>query len=50
VDGDSVTPISTGMLPGAEQLVLPGVWHNQAPGKLWYGSPEVVEAWDKFIP
>jgi hypothetical protein len=50
VDGDGVCPVQTGLLPGAESLVLPGVWHNAEPGKLWYGSQQVVPQWDKFLP
>ncbi|WIA15276.1 hypothetical protein OEZ85_001947 [Tetradesmus obliquus] len=50
VDGDGVCPVQTGLLPGAEQLVLPGVWHNAEPGKLWYGSQQVVPLWDSFLP
>jgi hypothetical protein len=50
VDGDGVTPISSALLPGAQQLVLPGVWHNAAPGKEWYGTRDVVAQWDKWLP
>lgn len=52
VDGDGVTPISSALLPGADHLVLPGVWHNAQPqaGKKWYGTADVVEEWDKFLP
>lgn len=50
VDGDGVCPVQTALLPGAESLVLPGVWHNAEPGKLWYGSQQVVPAWDNFLP
>lgn len=35
---------------GAEQLVLPGVWHNAESGKLWYGSHQVVQLRDSFLP
>lgn len=50
VDGDGVTPIQCSLLPGAQHLVLPGVWHNAAPGKHWYGTQEVVEQWDSLLP
>lgn len=52
VDGDGVTPISAALLPGAQHLVLPDVYHNQnqSPGCAWYGTREVVEQWDKFLP
>lgn len=50
VDGDGVTPVSCSLLPGAQHLVLPEVWHNAAPGKKWYGTREVVDQWDSLIP
>jgi hypothetical protein len=50
VHGDGVCPIETALLPGAESLILPGVWHNAAPGKLWYGSADVVAAWEQLLP
>lgn len=50
VDGDGVCPVETAVVPGAEVLVLPGVWHNAEPGKLWYGSAQVVKQWDKLLP
>lgn len=50
VDGDGVTPLACASLPGAASLVLPGVWHNAAPGKRWYGSDEVVEQWGALLP
>lgn len=50
VDGDGVCPVETATVPGAELLVLPDVWHDAAPDKLWYGSREVVEQWDKYLP
>lgn len=50
VDGDGVTPLACAMLPGAAELVLPGVWHNRAPGRRWYGSDDVVEQWAQLLP
>eukprot|EP00878_Enallax_costatus_P023019 GHUV01024466.1.p1 GENE.GHUV01024466.1~~GHUV01024466.1.p1 ORF type:complete len:143 (+),score=24.13 GHUV01024466.1:164-592(+) len=50
VEGDGVCPVRTGTIPGARTLVLPDVWHNQEPGKLWYGSMEVVQQWDQYLP
>lgn len=50
VEGDGVCPVQTGIIPGATTVILPGVWHNQEPGKLWYGSMEVVQQWDKYLP
>jgi hypothetical protein len=50
VDGDGVCPVQTALLSGAESLILPGVWHNAEPGKLWYGSQQVVPLWDTFLP
>ena len=50
VPGDGVCPLETGRLPGAEHVVLPGVWHQEDKAKLWYGSKEAVPLWDKYLP
>jgi hypothetical protein len=49
--GDGVCPQHTALLPGAEHVVLPRVWHSPSavPGRLWYGSPAVVEQWAQYI-
>jgi hypothetical protein len=49
--GDGVCPEQIALLPGAERLVLPRVWHSPqaVPGRLWYGSPQVVEQWAQYI-
>lgn len=51
VDGDGVTPLSIALLPGAEQLVLEGVWHSprRSPGQLWYGSAAARERWRHYL-
>lgn len=38
-------------LPGAESLVLPGVWHfpRWSAAQPWYGSPEVTELWQPYL-
>jgi triacylglycerol esterase/lipase EstA (alpha/beta hydrolase family) len=43
--GDGITPIESAHLAGADNLTLENVLHSPRPGKLWYGSPEVVKAW-----
>jgi len=43
--GDGITPISAAHLDGAENLVFDDVYHSPKPGRLWYGSPEVVDRW-----
>lgn len=51
VEGDGVCPVETALLPGAEHVVWPGIWHTEkGPGKLWYGSEQVVEWWDEYLP
>ncbi len=51
VDGDGVTPIQIAHLPGARNLILPGVWHNPGggPAKPWYGDPAVLERWVQHL-
>ena len=51
--GDGVAPTCLAILPGAAGvIILPDVRHmNIFPfyGLPWYGSPEVVAAWDKVL-
>lgn len=51
VVGDFVTPLCISQLPGAEALILPGVWHipRRTPGQLWYGDAEVQAAWEHLL-
>ena len=51
VDGDGVTPLCIACVPGAEELVLPGVWHSprRSAGQLWYGDPAVQEQWQQYL-
>lgn len=45
VPGDGAVPVQAALLPGAEHLVLDGVYHNKHLGH-WYGSGrETVERW-----
>jgi triacylglycerol esterase/lipase EstA (alpha/beta hydrolase family) len=47
--GDGITPIAAAHLEGAENIVLEDVWHSpRSPGK-WYGSPETVPSWLKYL-
>ena len=43
--GDGLVPVSSALLAGSQNLVLPGVAHGGAFGSRWYGSPEVVRLW-----
>ncbi len=49
VGGDGEVPIQAALLPGAESLVLDGVYHGRLFGEVggrWYGSDrETVERW-----
>jgi len=46
--GDGITPVDTGLLPGAEHVVLKGVKHN--PGvEGWYGQDDVVAQWEPYV-
>lgn len=47
--GDGITPVEAAHLEGAENITLDQVWHSpKSPGK-WYGSPEVIQTWMKFL-
>ena len=46
--GDGITPQDWALLPGAEHVVLDGVFHSPVgagPDRPWYGSPGVLEQW-----
>ena len=43
--GDGVCPVATAPLDGAENVILPGVYHGANIGDPWYGSPDVIDAW-----
>jgi hypothetical protein len=49
VGGDGKIPVQSALLPGAESLVLDGVYHGRlfgGAGGGWYGSDrETVERW-----
>jgi hypothetical protein len=53
VHGDCVVPLRAALLPGANNLVLDGVFHSMSRigtfdergQPLWYGSDEVVDHW-----
>lgn len=47
--GDGITPIAAAHLEGAENITLEGVLHSPRPGKLWYGSPEIVNVWATYL-
>ena len=50
VDGDYMTPLCIFSLPGAEELVLPGVWHIPRRHHVWYGDAPVVNKWLQYLP
>ena len=41
VDGDGIVPVEAALLPGSENVILDGVYHNRRMG-LWYGSDRVT--------
>lgn len=47
--GDGITPIEAAHLDGAENLILENIWHSPRPGRAWYGSPEAVQQWGKYL-
>ncbi len=47
--GDGITPIVAAHLDGAENITLDHVWHSPKGDRPWYGSPEIVEAWSRYL-
>lgn len=47
--GDGITPIMAAHLAGAENVILEGATHSPKPGRLWYGSPELIDHWANYL-
>ena len=47
--GDGITPIAAAHLNGAKNLVIDQATHSPKPGKLWYGSPELLSQWVEYL-
>lgn len=47
--GDGITPIEVAHLEGAENLTIEGVRHSPKSPGLWYGSPEILPLWTKYL-
>ena len=47
--GDGITPIAAAHLEGATNLILKEVMHSPKSPGIWYGSPEVKQAWVSYL-
>ncbi|MEA5620041.1 triacylglycerol lipase [Cronbergia sp. UHCC 0137] len=47
--GDGITPIASAHLQGAENIVIEGVRHSPKSQGLWYGSPDILADWVKYL-
>lgn len=47
--GDGITPIAAAHLDGAINLTLEGVVHSPGAEQPWYGTPEIVEQWYRYL-
>ncbi|MBD2598479.1 triacylglycerol lipase [Nostoc spongiaeforme FACHB-130] len=47
--GDGITPIAAAHLAGAENLIIEGVRHSPRSPGIWYGSPEALQVWVKYL-
>ncbi|MEB3215279.1 MAG: lipase [Nostocales cyanobacterium 94392] len=47
--GDGITPIEAAHLSGANNLVIEGVMHSPRSPRIWYGSPESMANWVKYL-
>jgi triacylglycerol esterase/lipase EstA (alpha/beta hydrolase family) len=47
--GDGITPITAAHLEGAENIIIEGVKHSPRSPGAWYGSPNQLAAWTKYL-
>jgi pimeloyl-ACP methyl ester carboxylesterase len=47
--GDGITPIIAAHLDGAENITIEGVRHSPRTAGIWYGSPEVLCDWVRYL-
>ncbi|MCU0491586.1 MAG: lipase [Chloroflexaceae bacterium] len=47
--GDGVTSLVAAALPGAEYLVVPGLYHSSFHGKPWYADPAALPRWGRVL-
>lgn len=47
--GDGITPVEAAHLGDATNLTLDGVLHSPRRAGIWYGSPEPMQAWVKYL-
>lgn len=47
--GDGITPIEAAHLEGAENITIEGVRHSPKSPGIWYGSPEILPIWAKYL-
>jgi triacylglycerol esterase/lipase EstA (alpha/beta hydrolase family) len=47
--GDGITPIEAAHLEGAENIIIEGVKHTPRSRGMWYGSPEALQFWVKYL-
>ncbi|BAY11764.1 esterase/lipase family protein [Calothrix sp. NIES-2098] len=47
--GDGITPIVAAHLDGAENIVIEGVRHSPRSPGIWYGSPQTLQTWIKYL-
>lgn len=47
--GDGVTSLRAAVLPGAEYLPVPGVYHSPFHGRPWYGDPAALPLWSRVL-
>lgn len=47
--GDGITPVIAAHLLGAENLIIPDVRHSPRSPGVWYGSPEPLKIWQRYL-
>ena len=48
-EGDGLVPLSSSLLKGSQQIIIPKTAHSSIFGKDWYGSTQNVKKWFKKI-
>ena len=43
--GDGLVPLSSSILKGSQEIIIPSTFHSRIFGDNWYGSPKIIKEW-----